>query len=709
MYNVRQKKLNEKPYLIQSIVTIAFISFCFFPSSASARIIKVGVYENNPKVFTEESGKAAGIFIEIIEAIAEKENWELKYLNGSWAEGLERLEIGEIDLMPDVAYTADRENLFDFHKIPVLSSWFQVCVPKSSPINTILDLNGKRIAVLEGSVQQEAFVHLNNGFGLNTKIISLPDYKSIFGMVSKNEADAAITNRFYGQVHSKEFGLKDTAIIFSPSNLFFAATKGKNQKALEAIDNHLLIMKKDLHSIYYQSIKRWISEEVKFEYPLWLKTVGIIFLIFLCLSVAGSFLLKHQVNIKTQEMQKVNHALRISEKKYRELVMLANSIILRWSFDGRINFLNEFGQTFFGYSEEEILGRHVIGTIVPEYDSLGRKLGPLMEKIIDNPKEFERNINENIRRSGERVWIDWANRIVFDEQKKVKEILSVGSDITDRKKAEEQVRQLNEELKRHADNLEKRVRERTAELTIAKEQAESADRLKSTFLSAMSHELRTPLNSIIGFTGILLQELAGPLNEEQHKQLHMVQGSSRHLLALINDVMDISKIEADQMELSFSTFVLAQSIENMVKLVAPLAEKKGLNLGIDVADEVETVTTDQRRLEQVILNLLNNAVKFTEKGSVHISCRIENNQYLISVTDTGIGIRQEELTGLFQPFHQIDTGLTRKHEGTGLGLSICKKLLNMMGGTIDVESELDRGSIFTIRFPKAPHVGVDHE
>ena len=213
-----------------------------------------------------------------------------------------------------------------------------------------------------------------------------------------------------------------------------------------------------------------------------------------------------------------------------------------------------------------------------------------------------------------------------------------------------ELRQINQEM-------EQRIIERTAELAVAMEKAQAADRIKSAFLATMSHELRTPLNSIIGFTGIMLQGLAGPLNEEQHKQMTMVQSSSRHLLALINDVLDISKIEAGQLELSVTSFELRPSIEKMVKLVSPLAEKKGIDLRLDIADDIGTATTDQRRLEQIILNLLNNAVKFTEKGHVRISCRIENDHYLLSVSDTGIGMRPEEIPEPFQPFHQIDTGL----------------------------------------------------
>jgi PAS domain S-box-containing protein len=662
--------------------------------------VTIGIYENAPKVFTDASGQPAGVFVDVIEYVAEKQGWQIQYVTGTWGEGLDRVISGEIDLMPDVAPSPERERLYSFHQVPVLSSWFQVYAPKGSDIRSILDLNEKKVAVLDRSIQKEAFEKLNQGFGLNTAIISVPDYTTIFEITRDGKVDAAITNRFFGLRHAKAFGLEDTAVIFHPSNLFFASAAGRHQDLLTAIDTHLASLKKDPDSVYYQSLRTWTSEKVKFTLPMWVQFLGLLIILFLIAALAGSAILRKQVTVRTRQLENANHTLQASEKKYRELVTLANSIILRWSVDGRIIFLNDFGQQFFGYSEPEIIGKQMTDTIVPEMESTGRNLKKIIRDIPDRFDVYEQHINENIRRNGERVWIDWRNRLIVDDRGRPVEVLSIGSDITPLKQAEQKISQLHKDLQQHAQNLEKQVKDRTAELTVAMEKALEADHLKSAFLATMSHELRTPLNSIIGFTGILLQGLAGPLNEEQKKQLGMVQKSSRHLLALINDVLDISKIEAGQLTLSFSSFDLRESIEKTVHLVQPLARKKALDLTVEIDTAVGEVTTDQRRLEQVIINLLNNAVKFTEQGHIRVTCRPEKDHYLLAVEDTGIGIHPDDISGLFQPFHQIDTGLSRKREGTGLGLSICKKLIQLMNGRIDVQSQEGKGSTFIILFPK---------
>ena len=256
-------------------------------------------------------------------------------------------------------------------------------------------------------------------------------------------------------------------------------------------------------------------------------------------------------------------------------------------------------------------------------------------------------------------------------------------------------------------DLEHRVEERTAELQSALVRAESADRIKSAFLATMSHELRTPLNSILGFTGIVLQGLAGPLTTEQTTQLGMVRGSARHLLDLINDVLDISKIEAGQMQIRLEATDLRVAADGAIAAVRQLAEQKGLTLEVSLPEVVPTLRTDRRRVHQVLLNLLNNAVKFTERGGIGLLVEAGDSVVLdggrpavrLTVSDTGIGITPVDLETLFQPFRQLDSGPARHHEGTGLGLAISRRLAELLGGRITAESTLGVGSRFIFTLP----------
>lgn len=255
------------------------------------------------------------------------------------------------------------------------------------------------------------------------------------------------------------------------------------------------------------------------------------------------------------------------------------------------------------------------------------------------------------------------------------------------------------------DTLEHRVADRTRELQAAVLRAESADRLKSAFLATMSHELRTPLNSIIGFTGVVLQGMAGPLTPEQRKQLGMVRNSARHLLELINDVLDLSKIEAGQLQLRADPFNLPEAIGQVVASIEPMAVSKGLAVHVNIDPALGTMNSDRRRLQQIILNLLNNAIKFTDIGRIELHAGLQqandgNPELLrLAVSDTGVGIREEDLGRLFQPFSQVDDGLSRQYEGTGLGLAICRRLAELLGGCITVSSRPNQGSTFTVILP----------
>lgn len=254
-------------------------------------------------------------------------------------------------------------------------------------------------------------------------------------------------------------------------------------------------------------------------------------------------------------------------------------------------------------------------------------------------------------------------------------------------------------LQRARDEMEKRVQDRTAELVRANERLEELDRLKSLFLASMSHELRTPLNSIIGFTGILSQGLAGPVNEEQKKQLGIVSASSRHLLSLINDLLDVSRVEAGKIELENAPFDFVEVVNEVVENLKPMADQKTLRLATQIpAPRIEMVG-DRKRTFQVLLNLVNNAVKFTEHGSVEILVRVGQDNLWVCVSDTGIGIKQEQMGMLFEAFRQLDASAKRVYEGTGLGLHLCRKLINLMHGRIGAESQRGKGSQFTFTVP----------
>lgn len=250
--------------------------------------------------------------------------------------------------------------------------------------------------------------------------------------------------------------------------------------------------------------------------------------------------------------------------------------------------------------------------------------------------------------------------------------------------------------------LEQLVRERTQELEQEKQLSKIANRTKSEFIATMSHELRTPLTCILGFSRLLLDQVFGRLNQKQQEYLTAISSSGNHLLELINDVLDLSKIEAGQEELTLETLLVEEICLDAVKLVRERAQKKGLQLLVYIAPNITTCIADNHRLEQILVNLLSNAVKFTEAGSVTLKVEKTVDTILFSVIDTGIGISEAQQTILFEAFQQLDSGLNRQYEGTGLGLALCRKLALLHGGEITVKSKLLSGSCFTLHLPIQP-------
>jgi len=372
------------------------------------------------------------------------------------------------------------------------------------------------------------------------------------------------------------------------------------------------------------------------------------------------------------ERKQTEETLREEKEKFRALFDQAGdyTFILEPTAEGNLKIIDANASAILvhGYDREEIIGMLITDL---DIDTDEQKIVVLSRRIIAGETlKFE---TKHRRKDGSTFTVDvTAKAIQITSGPPI--IFTTEHDITSRKLAEEA-------------------------LIKAKEAAEHANTLKSAFLATMSHEFRTPLNSILGFSGILLQEIPGVVNEEQRKQLSLIQASGRRLLSLVNDVLDFSKIEAGQFKIHYERFNICEVLEDILRLQSLSAKSKALALNHTNEQEIINIKSDKLRIHQVISNLVNNAIKFTEKGFVNVHCYTENGFVKVEVSDTGIGIHEKDFSRLFDPFIQIESHLVRNHQGSGLGLSICKKLMDLLKGSINVKSEIGKGSTFIISLP----------
>jgi two-component system sensor histidine kinase/response regulator len=351
--------------------------------------------------------------------------------------------------------------------------------------------------------------------------------------------------------------------------------------------------------------------------------------------------------------------------RYEELVNFMRSAVLKVRGDGVITFANHYACELFGYSRAELVGSTVERLVPPERRDR-------VHAVLEETEVRVAEVRQNLTKEGKHVWMSWSNRQIKAGQASERELLFVGNDVS------EEVRQ-KEELERLA------------------QKAEEATQMKSMFLANMSHEIRTPMNAIIGLSHLALKT---PLNPKQKDYVGKIHNAGTSLLAIINDILDVSKIEAGKLNIETTEFKLDEVIASVTTLTAQKAHDKGLEFLAQVSPEIpQTLLGDPLRLGQILTNFVNNAVKFTERGEIGLKVELveragEKVQLKFGVRDTGVGMTKEQAAKLFQPFIQADMSTTRKYGGTGLGLTICKRLTEMMGGRVWLESEAGVGSTF---------------
>jgi len=377
---------------------------------------------------------------------------------------------------------------------------------------------------------------------------------------------------------------------------------------------------------------------------------------------------------ETSAQKLLEQQLRDSQVYTRSLIESNIDALVTTDPVGTITDVNQQMEAMMGFGRNELIGSD-------------------LKKYFTEPERAEEGLRQTLRegkvtdyeltarsRDGKETVVVYNGATLFDPDHKLEGIFAAVREITERKRFEQQLQETNFQLER-------------------------ADQAKDRFLASMSHELRTPLNAIIGFTGTLLMKLPGPLNSEQEEQLQTVQSSGRHLLAIINDLLDLAKIESGKWEGDFLPLDCAEVAKEVVGGLSPLARNKGLNFTVTALDHAVTASTDRRALHQILINLSSNAIKFTDKGEVRIEVHEGSSDghatVRFDVIDTGMGIKKEDQAKLFKAFEQLKKfGIAAPREGTGLGLYICQRLAGLLGGTIEFSSELGKGSVFSFIVPR---------
>ncbi|MBB6482149.1 ATP-binding protein [Spirochaeta isovalerica] len=620
------------------------------PYSDIDKTVKVGIFPFEPMNFIDEDGRAAGLYPDLLREMSREEPWGFVFVPGSWAEGLERLQTEEIDLMISVAYSEERDEILDFNTVSVIELWSQVFTrPEEQSIN-INDLAGQRVAIMAKDINGQHYIDTAAELGIESIIVEYPTHSDVFEAVRKGEVLAGVAPQHFGLRHAEQYDLIPSSILFSPFSIYFAAKEGKMADVLRHIDYHLIEWKEQKDSFYYRTLNFWMTgKELRLVViPPWLIAALAVLFIMAVLFFLFVIVLRHQVNLRTGE-------LIIQKRQYESLVKYASTIILRLNSSGEVITVNRYGEEFFSLKQGQLKGRNPVGTIFSEECGLSERLKKNSDNFVDRL----------ILQEGRDSFIQWNLKYIRDDSLNLKETLCIGTDITERLDIEKNLKETNEQLEE--------------------------------MVYIASHDLQVPLVSMNGYAGELLENYGDRFDEEGLFCLERLQVNSMRMQKLVHSLLDLSRLNTEKKNISrFSLNELIGKIENDMAILLE-QEKVKIHCG-----SLPVISADRARIEGVFRNLILNAVMYEGKN-VDISA-LENR---VLIKDDGLGIPSSQLEKIFKPGERLKMN---NSEGVGMGLTFSKKVIAQHGGTISADSAGEgRGSTFTIEFPAAVLSGDDHD
>ena len=731
-------------------------------------VLRIGVYDNPPKIGITASKLPYGFHIDVLKELLEGTGIKANYVAGTWEEGLQRLERGEIDMMPDVAYSRERAQVFDFNTESVLLNWAVVYAAASESLNTMADLDGKRVAVMKDSIHtigEHGIVNMASDYGIKCAFIYFGSYEETFDAIKRGQADAAVVNRLFGLLNENSDRLVRTPIIFNPSQIKYAFRKSApaNAALIALFDSRLARLKGNKDSAYYRAFSNYLLPQLSKERknPEWLGNA-----VLLAIGVALILILfLFSAQAKTSE----NIQLKRFFREYKSMSDIRTSIVDRnllayslFSVPLLLSIL--YHRMVVGW--DPVTWLYVPTLFLPAIVALFRKrLSTPVKSAVILLFTFLMGILVFV--SGSNVGIGFTyfltagivTSLVYGKRAGLA-VLAAGLAVTvvfgimiqDKVFQYEQtmtsyfispsswifavisfsmmfftiiggIEKFYVNLIEAVEHLEQRIAERTkdidaanknlqieilehrkteVELEASRREAERANSAKSVFFAGMSHEIRTPLNAILGYSQILLRDKG--LSSESRREIETINGSGEHLLGLINEVLEMSKIEAGKTEVYDGPCDVSAVLRQVNGMFSLLAEKKKIAFAVRAPSDLPgCIETDESKLKQILINLAGNAFKFTESGKVEISVTRPDNDpgsLTFAVTDTGSGIAPENLDRIFQPFEQTEEG--RARGGTGLGLPISRKYCQLLGGDLLAQSEVGKGSRFSFTIRAKP-------